>query len=442
MSLELIAMRQLSGFVGSTAVTASIVIGCFMAFMSIGYYHGSVILLKLNSIRRDTERSFIVIALFIVLALSYILIDVYFMLMRVVGLESVVGQTAVYSLLFLSCGPYLFGRVTAQLSRYLNRYDRNSIGRIMAVDTVGSVLGSLLTTLIVMPFIGVNHAIMALTALTLSGSLLIARRPDYIFSCIVLLMAFMFNRNSLLTNLYGIVENNAVSTIAVKYEDAGNSKIMAINGSRSSKISNNRENWFGYVRFIEDNFLQTIPENEVKDILVVGAGGFTMGLDDTRNNYVFVDIDKTLPEVSEKYFLPKKLGVNKKFVVADANQFLKEGEDKYDLIILDTYSGPNIIPFDLTTREYFFRAKNRLKPGGILVANIIMPVNFNGSWGQHMDNTIRSVFADNLLRQAIGNFNAWCEKGCPNNNIVYVYYNFKNDGKVYSINKNSVFYDN
>ena len=40
MSLELIVMRQLSGFVGSTAVTASIIIGCFMAFMALGYYHG------------------------------------------------------------------------------------------------------------------------------------------------------------------------------------------------------------------------------------------------------------------------------------------------------------------------------------------------------------------------------------------------------------------
>lgn len=42
LSLELIVLRQLSSFVGATAVTASIVIGVIMAFMSLGYYAGSV----------------------------------------------------------------------------------------------------------------------------------------------------------------------------------------------------------------------------------------------------------------------------------------------------------------------------------------------------------------------------------------------------------------
>ena len=37
LSLELIVIRQLSSFVGATAVTASIIIGIIMAFMSWGY---------------------------------------------------------------------------------------------------------------------------------------------------------------------------------------------------------------------------------------------------------------------------------------------------------------------------------------------------------------------------------------------------------------------
>ena len=42
LSLELIVIRQLSSFVGATAVTASIIIGIIMAFMSWGYYAGSI----------------------------------------------------------------------------------------------------------------------------------------------------------------------------------------------------------------------------------------------------------------------------------------------------------------------------------------------------------------------------------------------------------------
>lgn len=160
LSLELAVMRQLSGFVGSTAVTASIIIGVLLAFMSLGYYRGSTVSIRRNRIRQVLAPDFIVIALMSVLASSYILIDLYFWAMNGLGIRSTVAQTFVYSLLLLSAAPYLFGKVTAVLSRYLHRFDRNNTGRIMAVDTVGSVLGSILTTLVLMPFVGVNHTVM------------------------------------------------------------------------------------------------------------------------------------------------------------------------------------------------------------------------------------------------------------------------------------------
>lgn len=53
LSLELIVLRQLSSFVGATAVTASIVIGVIMAFMSLGYYAGSVFLPGARSCSAD-----------------------------------------------------------------------------------------------------------------------------------------------------------------------------------------------------------------------------------------------------------------------------------------------------------------------------------------------------------------------------------------------------
>ena len=82
LSLELAVMRQLSGFVGSTAVTASIIIGVLLAFMSLGYYRGSTVSIRRNRIRQVLAPDFIVIALMSVLASSYILIDLYFWAMN------------------------------------------------------------------------------------------------------------------------------------------------------------------------------------------------------------------------------------------------------------------------------------------------------------------------------------------------------------------------
>lgn len=439
LSLELIVLRQLSSFVGTTTITVSIVMGSFLAFMSWGYYKGSVESVVWSSLRRQAANDFLLIALLVVLASSYILIDIYFIAFNEAGITSNIIQTALYSLLFLSYGPYLFGKITAMLSRYLHYRDPNFTGKIMAVDTIGSVLGSLLTTLIIMPFVGVNHTIVVVVVITLAASFFLSRRRNYVAMLTILLAAVLFNQDKLLKDTYGIIENNAVATVGVHETDKGKSRLLVINGSMSSKISKEHNLNFSYINFINDNFIRTLPENETKDILVIGAGGFTVGIDDTRNNYIYVDVDKNLKRITEENFLKKKLSPNKKFVVQDANQFLKESRDKYDIIVLDTYSSLQYIPMELVTREYFERAKNNLKEGGILLLNAIVSPNFGDDFAMNLDNTLRSVFKNNLRSQVVRYFNAW--KQGTRGNVIYVYYNRPNPGKIYTVNKNPSFYD-
>ena len=241
--------------------------------------------IRRNRIRQVLAPDFIVIALMSVLASSYILIDLYFWAMNGLGIRSNVAQTFVYSLLLLSAAPYLFGKVTAVLSRYLHRFDRNNTGRIMAVDTVGSVLGSILTTLVLMPFIGVNHTVMLIAAAALLTAWLLGSR-QIVLMLFIMLAAFSLNRDRLLFEVYHIVENNAVSTISVEEADDGRSKIMMMNGGGASKVSEDPEFRFGYVRFVEDNFISRLPQTGTpKKILIIGAGGFTMGLNDDFNRY-------------------------------------------------------------------------------------------------------------------------------------------------------------
>lgn len=441
LSLELVVMRQLSGFVGSTAVTASIIIGIFLAFMSWGYYNGSVMPLAHKSIRRLAAEYFVIISLMIMVASSYILIDLYFIALNAVGITSNIVQTFIYSLAMLSIGPYLFGKIVAMLSRCLHRYNHNYTGRIMAIDTIGSVLGSIMTTLVIMPFIGVNHTIVVLVIITLFGSYILSRHKYWLSMYFIIITAVLLNQDQLLYNVYRIIENNAVSTISIHRTDDGKSKEMVMNGGNSSKISTDKKLQFEYVRFVEDNYLEKLPKDRPYDILIIGAGGFTMGLDDKYNQYTYVDVDKSLQRISEKYFLERKLDKNKKFVVQDANQFLKESTEKYDFIVLDTYSSRNIIPLDLVTEEYFLRVKNNLKPGGIVAMNIVASPDFSTDFSMNIDNTLRHVFKDNLQRQVMGEYDAWCRKDCLNRNVMYVYYNHPNPGRIYNINKNSAFYD-
>ena len=440
LSMELIVLRQLSSFVGTTTITVSIVMGAFLAFMSVGYYHGSI--LKTNGLcRRRLARDFLYIALQVFLATTFILLDFYFGLFYKAGVTSNIWQTILFSILFLSFGPYLFGKITAVLSRYLHHKNPNYTGKIMAVDTIGSVLGSLLTTLLIMPFIGVNYTIIFVVLVSLCASLLLSPKNCLLYFCglWLLLATFLFNQNKLLEKVYGIIESNEVSSIAVVSTDNGDSKIMFVNNSPASKVSKKHSLNFAYMNFINDNFIKTLPREEIKDILVVGAGGFSVGEHDSRNRYTYVDIDKNLKNLTEKYFRNQPLTKNKKFVVQDANQFLKESTQQYDVIVLDTYSSKHYIPMELVTAEYFKRAQKNLKEGGILLLNVITSPSFTDEFSKNIDNTLRLVFKNNLRSQVIQSFNAWEPQSQVN--VIYAYFKRSNTQKIYDINKNSSFYD-
>lgn len=438
LSLELIVMRQLSSFVGATAVTASIIIGIIMAFMSAGYYAGSA--LSRQPIRKVVRNAFYALALLVVLAASYVLIDLYFTLFDRLGLRSNVWQTFIYCLLLLSYPAYLFGKITSLLSRYLHKYNRNFTGKLMAVDTIGSVLGSILSTLLLMPLIGVNYTVVLVVVMCLFGAVMFEKRLNLYWLGLIVAAAVLLNRSQLLYQLYYIVEDNAVSTISIYPEDDGLSTVMSINGSFSSKIAEDERLLFPYIQYIEKNFIATLPTDRPREILILGAGGFTLGRDDTFNRYTYVDVDKVLLPLSEKYFLDGKLGANKRFEVQDANQFLKEDETLYDLIVLDTYSSARVIPQDLVTREYFLRVKQRLNKDGIVAMNLIASPDFKTDFSMNLDNTLRTVFPVNLQRQVIGDFNPWGTD--EPRNLIYVYYNRSNPEKVYTINKNASYLDN
>lgn len=439
LGLELLAMRQLSSFVGSTSVVSSIIIGVYLVFMSFGYYHGAVLKTK-NYTRHKIAVDFLLIALMTLLSGSYFLIYFYFVVMNGLGIHNSIAQTFLYSLVFLSFAPYLFGKIVAVSSRYLGRHDSNYTGKIMACDTIGSVLGSIAITLIIMPLIGVNYTIIVLMCAGIIGAVLLSGWPSFIWGIILLGCAVLMNNSPFLYTIFGIVENNNVSTISI-LETKQNSKIMTINNGLSSKISPNADARFEYVKFVEDNFIKTIPTNTIKNILIVGAGGFTMGLEDSHNSYTFIDIDERLKAISEKYFLNEPLTPNKTFIVQDANQFLNKDTAVYDLIVLDTYSSLHYIPEDLITQEYFLRAKNRLKPNGIIVLNVITSPNFDTLFAQKIENTLRAVFPYNLRAYTVEKFNGWCTQNCPAQNIMYVYYNRPASSDIYTINKNTAMYD-
>ena len=439
LSLELAVLRQLSFYVGSSAVITSIIMAIFLGFMSLGYFMGESERVSDKKIRPILNISFLVIASLSVCAASFPLITQYFSMMYSGGITSGVIQTFVYSLIFLSAGPFLFGFNTTLLSRELHTYSRKSTGNIMAWDTIGSVFGSMATTLLLMPFMGVNYTVVLITVLSVVGALVLRRRWWVWVICIMVMgLSLFINSNAYQRSRFGILVNNANSTIMVT--EYPNARVLYMNGLPMSVYNTDNVNMADYINFLNRNFIDTMPADKTYKILVLGAGGFTLGLNDAHNDYTFVDIEHTLKEVSEKHFLRRKLTPNKKFVVADASQYLKNTPEMYDFILLDVYSNSYQVPESLITVEFMQRLRARIAPNGIIAMNMIVNPEFGDKYSRVFDNTFRAVFPYNTSRQVIGDFSPWRNRFGASN-VIYTFYNIENDGRVYTINKTPVIYD-
>lgn len=440
LSLELVVLRQLSFFVGSSAVITSIIMGCFLGFMSLGYFSGASKKIVEEKIPKFLSINFLIIGFFAFVAGSFSLLTYYFNLMYSHGITIGVFQTFVYSLMLLSLGPFLFGVNTTLLSRVLHKYNTNYTGNIMAWDTIGSVTASMMTTLFLMPFIGVNYTIILIVVLSVMCAVVVNMRPVIICTGIVLLIpVYMINSDSYQLSHHGILVNNANSTIFVENFSNGDS-VLNMNGLPMSIYNKQTGHVAEYIEYINENFIYNMPADKQYKILILGAGGFTAGLKDTVNDYTFVDIEHTLQDVSEKYFLGHKLTANKKFIVQDASQFLKNATEKYDLILLDVYSNSYQVPEGLITSEFMQRIKSCVAPNGIVLMNMVSTPSFRDAYTRVFDNTFHKVFTHNTSRQVVGVVNPWTKKEEPAN-IIYIYYNKENNDRIYTINRTPVIYD-
>jgi spermidine synthase len=125
------------------------------------------------------------------------------------------------------------------------------------------------------------------------------------------------------------------------------------------------------------------------NFLMLGMGGATIPRRLLRDfpslDVQVVELDPVVVDVARKYFaLPDdepRLGVD----VQDGRRWLATHDRRFDVIGVDTYF-EDAIPFHMTTREFLELARTRLKPGGVVVANVI------GSLAGDRSRLFRSIY--------------------------------------------------
>ena len=127
-----------------------------------------------------------------------------------------------------------------------------------------------------------------------------------------------------------------------------------------------------------------------RDVLVLGAGGFTLSQGEALNRYTYVDIDPAIRAIAERDFLREP--IRGEFVAADARRLVIDTTRRFDAIVVDVYSSRTSIPGHLVTREFWSDTRRALKPDGVMLANLILDGRLASPYARNLLATIESAY--------------------------------------------------
>lgn len=143
-----------------------------------------------------------------------------------------------------------------------------------------------------------------------------------------------------------------------------------------------------------------------KSVLIVGLGG---GLTPWQIRRFFPETEITVYELDPAVIevggrvLPLARLRDARIHIGDGRLLLKQVQKTFDYIYLDTYLN-SYVPFHLTTVEFFRIARERLNPGGILVANFLTAFRDTGLLAK-LEATAQSVFSSAGTLELSGTIN-------------------------------------
>jgi spermidine synthase len=384
--VELTASRLVAPYFGSSTFIWASLIGVTLAFLSLGYMLGG----KLADLRPEPRLLYLlaVIAALCIAAIPLVsrpLLTGSLDAFRDLDASAFYGTLA-GTLLLLAPPITLLGFISPFAIR-LQLADvtsaGNTAGSLYALSTLGSIAGSFLPALLLIPFIGTaaTFVVLSLSLIVpaLIGLLAVRARPLALVTAVaalavpVLAMASPAGirppeRGTLLHE-----QESAYNYIQVVEED-GRRLLVLNDGHAIHSVYDPDElltggPWDYFM--VAPLLVEKTATAEPKDALLIGLAGGTVARQLTAAYGPMpiegVEIDPEIVAVGRQYFALDELE-NVEITVADGRYALKTSERVYDLIGIDAYRQP-YIPFQLTSREFFQEVADHLRPDGVAVVN-------------------------------------------------------------------------
>ena len=375
---EIAAVRLLAPYFGASTVVWANTIGIVLVALSVGYWLGGR-----WADRRPEMRGLCLLALAAAGLLALVpfaadpLLDVAVDALDSISagaflgsLVGVLGLVAVPVLLLGAVSPYAIRLAVKEVE-----HAGEVAGRLYALSTAGSLVGTLLSALVFIPLVGTRRTFLifalAIAVVAVTG-LRPARRYALAPAAIAVLIALPVG-----TLKADAGDGRVIHERDTEYQYAR--VVERTDGSRALELNEGQAQHSIYepdtvlTGDVWDGHLVlpfTALDRPPRRVAILGnAAGTTSRAYEEFFPHTRVDgveIDGELSEIGRRFF--DMTNPRLRVFHEDARPYLRRTDARYDVLSVDAYRQP-YIPFYLATREFFELCRHRLADGGVVIVN-------------------------------------------------------------------------
>jgi spermidine synthase len=381
---ELLISTASSYFLGDSIKQFSITIGCYMAAMGIGSYLSRLI-------KGDLLSVFIVVEIFLgflggmcipVLYFIYAFTDLY-----------------VFSMIFLIFAVgILIGLEIPLLTRIMDKYYalKLNISNVLSLDYLGALVATLLFPFVLLPLLGTFRSSLFFGVINMGIGFMnlwcfwdrfdLKKRKVYLFYCVgvsAVLFILLFLSPLLLRSWSNhLYEDHILLSKQSKFQ-----KIVLTKDQNDVRLFINGNLQFSSIDEYRYHEVLVHPALSVaaakNTVLLLGGGDGLVCRELLKYEEIqqifLVDIDPEITKLAQKNNYLKRLNADSlrdarvKIFHEDANVFLKETPERFDVIIADLPDPNNISLARLYSLEFYRLVRKRLARGGVFVTQATSP---------------------------------------------------------------------
>ncbi len=382
MIFEIIGSRILSPFIGASTYIWTSLIGIILAALSLGYWLGGRLADKKPEVRILATAIFAAGAcVSATILLKDIVLSAIATTAMMIELKAVVA-----SLLLFAPASVCLGFVTpfaVRLATVSVDQTGSTVGRLYALSTIGSIVGTFAAGFLLIPFVGSVRTLYLIAGSLIALSLLLV--PLAISrGGIATVLLFILGIAASEGNAYLQWQNSRVLDIDTEYsrvqifetKDPKTGKpIRALATDpyfvQSAMFLDSDDLVLEYSRFYH---LIAHYKPDFKKTLIIGGAGYSFPKDYLRTypqaEIDVVEIDPGMTQIARDHF---RLTDDPRMRIFhdDGRMFINQApSESYDAILMDAFGSLFSVPTHLTTVEAVREFHRLLKPDGVLIFNL------------------------------------------------------------------------